>query len=42
VETEKIVGDVIIATSAMVKVINANVVINKKIGGAINAIKIFV
>jgi hypothetical protein len=42
VEIEKIVGDVIIAISAMVKVINANVVIKKKIGGAINVTKIFV
>ena len=41
-EIEKIVGDVIIATSAMVKVINANVGINKKIGDAINVIKISV
>jgi hypothetical protein len=42
VEIEKIVGDVIIATSAMVKVINANVAIKKKIGGAINVIEISV
>jgi hypothetical protein len=42
VEIEKIVEDVIIVTSAMVKVINANVIIKKKIGGEINVTKIFV
>jgi hypothetical protein len=41
VEIDKIVGDVITATSAMEKAINANVVIKKKIGDAISVIKIF-
>lgn len=39
VETDKIVGDVIIVTSVMVKVFNANAVIRKRTGDAISATK---